>query len=101
MAIPVAVRIPAPRPPASAAAVERPDLILALKGASEPVRQFFLSNMSSRAAKMLVDDMQAMGPVRLRDVDDAQVTLVNLAKDLAGKGEIIISKGGGDEELVY
>ena len=65
------------------------------------MRQFFLSNMSTRAAKMLVDDMQAMGPVRLRDVDDAQVTLVNLAKDLAAKGEIIISKGGGDEELVY
>jgi flagellar motor switch protein FliG len=81
--------------------VDKDKLGIALKGASEPVRQFFLSNMSSRAAKMLVDDMQAMGPVRLRDVDDAQVTLVNLAKDLAGKGEIIISKGGGDEELVY
>jgi flagellar motor switch protein FliG len=81
--------------------VDKDKLAVALKGASEPVRQFFLSNMSSRAAKMLVDDMQAMGPVRLRDVDDAQVTLVNLAKDLAAKGEIIISKGGGDEELVY
>ena len=81
--------------------VDKDKLAVALKGASEPVRQFFLSNMSTRAAKMLVDDMQAMGPVRLRDVDDAQVTLVNLAKDLAAKGEIIISKGGGDEELVY
>jgi flagellar motor switch protein FliG len=81
--------------------VDKDKLAVALKGASEPVRQFFLSNMSTRAAKMLVDDMQAMGPVRLRDVDDAQVTLVNLAKDLAGKGEIVISKGGGDEELVY
>ena len=81
--------------------VDKDKLGIALKGASEPVRQFFLSNMSTRAAKMLVDDMQAMGPVRLRDVDDAQVTLVNLAKDLAAKGEIIISKGGGDEELVY
>jgi flagellar motor switch protein FliG len=81
--------------------VDKDKLGIALKGASEPVRQFFLSNMSTRAAKMLVDDMQAMGPVRLRDVDDAQVTLVNLAKDLAAKGEIVISKGGGDEELVY
>lgn len=81
--------------------VDKDKLAIALKGASEPVRQFFLSNMSSRAAKMLVDDMQAMGPVRLRDVDDAQVTLVNLAKDLAAKGEIVISKGGGDEEPVY
>jgi len=64
------------------------------------VRQFFLGNMSTRAAKMLVEEMQAMGPVRLRDVDDAQVMLVNLAKDLAAKGEIIISKTR-DEELVY
>ncbi len=55
----------------------------------------------SRAAKMLVDDMEAMGPVRLRDVDEAQVLLVNLAKDLAAKGEIIITKSRGDEELVY
>jgi flagellar motor switch protein FliG len=60
-----------------------------------------MTNMSTRAAKMLVDDMQAMGPVRLRDVDDAQVALVNLAKDLAAKGEIVISKQRGDEELVY
>src|SRR5712692_7782404 len=81
--------------------VEKDKLAVALKGATEPVRQFFLSNMSTRAAKMLVDDMQAMGPVRLRDVDEAQVLLVNLAKDLAAKGEIIISKQRGDEELVY
>ena len=80
--------------------VDKDKLGVALKGATEAVRQFFLSNMSTRAAKMLVDDMQAMGPVRLRDVDEAQVLLVNLAKDLAAKGEIIISKSR-DEELVY
>jgi flagellar motor switch protein FliG len=80
--------------------VDKDKLSVALKGASEPVRQFFLSNMSTRAAKMLVDDMQAMGPVRLRDVDEAQVLLVNLAKDLAAKGEIILSKSR-DDELVY
>jgi len=80
--------------------VDKDKLAIALKGASEPVRQFFLSNMSTRAAKMLVDDMQAMGPVRLRDVDEAQVLLVNLAKDLAAKGEIILSKSR-DDELVY
>jgi flagellar motor switch protein FliG len=80
--------------------VDKDKLGVALKGASEPLRQFFLSNMSTRAAKMLVDDMQAMGPVRLRDVDEAQVLLVNLAKDLAAKGEIILSKSR-DEELVY
>ena len=81
--------------------VDKDKLAIALKGATEPVRQFFLGNMSSRAAKMLGDDMGAMGPVRLRDVDDAQGQLVSLAKDLAAKGEIMISKSRGDEELVY
>ena len=80
--------------------VDKDKLAVALKGATETVRQFFLGNMSTRAAKMLLDDMQAMGPVRLRDVDEAQVMLVNLAKDLAAKGEIIVSKSR-DEELVY
>src|ERR1700676_4512481 len=81
--------------------IDKDKLAIALKGASEAVRQFFFSNMSARAAKMLVDDMQAMGPVRLRDVDEAQALLVNLAKDLAAKGEIVISKTRGEEELVY
>ena len=81
--------------------VEKDKLSVALKGATEPVRQFFLSNMSTRAAKMLQDDMQAMGPVRLREVDEAQALLVNQAKDLAAKGEIVISKSRGEEELVY
>jgi flagellar motor switch protein FliG len=81
--------------------IEKDKLAVALKGAAEPVRQFFMNNMSTRAAKMLVDDMGAMGPVRLRDVDEAQVLLVNLAKDLAAKGEIVISKSRGEEELIY
>jgi flagellar motor switch protein FliG len=81
--------------------IDKDKLAIALKGAAEPVRQFFLSNMSTRAAKMLVDDMGAMGPVRLRDVDESQAQLVNLAKDLAAKGEIMISKSRSDEELVY
>src|SRR6186713_3054921 len=80
--------------------VDKDKLGIALKGANDTVRTFFLGNMSTRAAKMLADDMQAMGPVRLRDVDEAQVLLVNLAKDLAAKGEIILSKSR-DEELVY
>src|SRR5206468_3481037 len=67
--------------------VDKEKLGIALKGASEDVKAFFMSNMSSRAAKMLTDDMQAMGPVRLRDVDEAQPLLVNRAKDLAAKGE--------------
>ena len=81
--------------------IDKDKLAIALKGANEAVRQFFFSNMSSRAAKMLVDDMQAMGAVRLRDVDEAQGLLVNIAKDLAAKGEILISKSRGDEELIY
>src|SRR6195256_835875 len=81
--------------------IDKEKLAIALKGANETVRTFFLSSMSSRAGKMLADDMQALGPVRLRDVDDAQGLLVNLAKDLAAKGEIMISKNRNDEELVY
>src|SRR5438552_3804876 len=81
--------------------IDKEKLGVALKSANDTVRQFFMSNMSTRAAKMLVDEMQARGPVRLRDVDEAQALLVNLAKDLAAKGEILISKNRGDEELVY
>ena len=81
--------------------IDKDKLAIALKGANETVRQFFFTNMSSRAAKMLVEDMQAMGPVRLRDVDEAQALLVNVAKDLAGKGEIIIAKSRGEDELIY
>jgi flagellar motor switch protein FliG len=81
--------------------IDKDKLAIALKGATETVRQFFMSNMSTRAAKMLLDDMGAMGPVRLRDVDESQTQLVNLAKDLAAKGEIMISKSRGDEELIY
>jgi flagellar motor switch protein FliG len=81
--------------------IDKDKLAVALKGATDTVREFFFGNMSTRAAKMLVDDMQALGPVRLRDVDEAQGLLVNLAKDLAAKGEIMISKSRGDEELVY
>jgi flagellar motor switch protein FliG len=81
--------------------VDKEKLAIALKGANDAVRQFFFSNMSSRAAKMLSDDMAASGPVRLRDVDEAQSLLVNLAKDLAAKGELMLSKNRADDELVY
>ena len=81
--------------------INKDKLAVALKGANEEVRAFFMKNMSTRAGKMLTDDMDAMGPVRLRDVDEAQVLLVNLAKDLAAKGEIMLAKNRADEELVY
>jgi len=81
---------------------DKDKLGMALKGASEELRNTFLGNMSERAAKLLREDMASMGPVRLRDVDEAQTYMVQLAKDLAARGELIISdsKGGGDE-LVY
>ncbi len=81
-------------------AVDKNDLTLALKGANDSAKELFFSNMSARAAKMARDDMEAMGPVRLSDVDEAQGRLVNTAKDLAARGEIIITKGSADVEMV-
>ncbi len=81
--------------------INKDKLCVALKSANEEVKAFFFGNMSSRAAKLLTDDMAALGPVRLRDVDDAQAQMVNLAKDLAAKGEITLSKNRADDELVY
>jgi flagellar motor switch protein FliG len=81
--------------------IEKDKLPLALKGASETLRDLFLSNMSERASKMLKEDMAAMGPVRLRDVEEAQLAMVMVAKDLAGKGEIMLSDKKGEDELIY
>ncbi|MBV6658772.1 MAG: flagellar motor switch protein FliG [Devosiaceae bacterium] len=76
-------------------------LPIAFKGAAETLRDYFLSNMSTRQAQNIRDEMDILGPVRLREVDEAQMSLVNLAKDLAAKGEMIISKNSGDDEMVY
>ncbi len=81
--------------------VEKDKLPLCLKGASEALRDMFLSNMSERASKMLKEDMAAMGPVRLRDVEEAQLAMVTVAKDLAAKGEIMLSDKKGEDELIY
>jgi flagellar motor switch protein FliG len=80
--------------------VEKDQLPLALKGASEPLRELFFRNLSDRAGKMLRDDIETLGPVKLRDVDEAQAAIVQLAKDLAAQGQIEIGEGK-DEELVY
>ena len=80
--------------------VEKGDLGLALKGGPETLRDLFFSNMSERAGKILREDMEAMGPVRLSEVDEAQLKMVNVAKDLSGRGEIVIADGGEDE-LIY
>ncbi|WP_206740783.1 flagellar motor switch protein FliG [Euryhalocaulis caribicus] len=81
--------------------VEKDQLALALKGASDSLRDLFFSNMSERAAKIMREDMAAMGPVRLKDVDAAQQAMVATAKDLAGRGEIMLADSGGDDELIY
>ncbi len=81
--------------------VEKDKLGLALKGATDGLRDVFFSNMSERAGKILREDMEAMGPVRLKDVDEAQMRMVNVAKDLANKGEIMIAGGNSEDELVY
>ncbi|MDR6626332.1 flagellar motor switch protein FliG [Caulobacter segnis] len=76
-------------------------LALALKGASDKLRDMFFSNMSERAAKIMREDMDSMGPVRLKDVDAAQVGMVQVAKDLAAKGEIMLAGSGSEDELIY
>jgi flagellar motor switch protein FliG len=81
--------------------VDKAKLPMALKGASETLRDLFLNNMSERASKMLREDMAAMGPVRLRDVEEAQMAMVNMAKELAAKGEIVLSDKKGEDELIY
>lgn len=77
--------------------VDKGDLSLAMKGASEELRELVLSNMAERAAKMFRDDMANMGPVRVKDVDAAQNKIVILAKQLADAGEIAIASGDEDE----
>lgn len=80
--------------------IDKDALARALKGAKEEMRDFFLSNMSSRASKNLQDDMEALGPLRMKEVDEAQSSLVQAAKALADAGEIRIVKGQQGEEMV-
>jgi flagellar motor switch protein FliG len=80
--------------------VEKEKLPIALKGASDKIKDLFISNMSERAAKMLREDIAALGPVKLRDVDEAQGAIVNMAKELAAQGQIEIG-GNADDEVVY
>ena len=80
---------------------EKEQLALALKGGSDEIKTLFFTNMSERAGKMMKEDMEAMGAVRLKDVDEAQAGVVQSAKALADSGEIVISGGGDEDELVY
>lgn len=81
--------------------IDKGKLALAMKGASDKLRDLFFSNMSERAGKILKEDMEAMGPVRLRDVDEAQMELVSQAKDLADAGDIMLLDQKDEDELVY
>ena len=81
--------------------VDKDKLTLALKGSSEEVSDVFFKNMSERAGKMMREDMEAMGAVRLKDVDEAQAAIVASAKALADAGEIVMSGGGDEDELVF
>ncbi len=79
-------------------AVDKDKLPLALKGATDTVKDLFFSNMSERAAKIMKEDMASMGPVRLKEVEEAQQYIVNVAKDLESRGEIILAKGNSTED---
>jgi flagellar motor switch protein FliG len=81
--------------------VDKGKLALALKGANDEMRNLFMSNMSERAAKIMREDMGAMGPVKLKDVETAQQELVTVAKGLADRGEIMLAESGGQDELIY
>lgn len=80
--------------------VDNNDLGLALKGANEQVQTTIFNNLSKRLAVMIKEDMEFMGPVRMKDVEEAQQKIVNIIRKLEDSGEIVISRGGGDEIVI-
>lgn len=80
--------------------VENEDLQLALKVANEEVKEVVFKNMSQRMAEAFKDEMEFMGPVRLRDVEEAQTRIVSVIRRLEESGEIVIARGGGDDIIV-
>jgi len=80
--------------------VDNNDLALALKGSNEQVQQAIFNNLSKRLAAMIKEDMEFMGPVRMKDVEEAQQKIVNIIRKLEDSAEIVISRGGGDEIIV-
>ncbi len=80
--------------------VDNNDLGIALKGANEQVQNAIFGNLSKRLATMIKEDMEFMGPVRMKDVEEAQQKIVNIIRKLEDAGEIVISRGGGDEIIV-
>ena len=80
--------------------VENSELAVALKNANEEVQNVVFNNMSTRLVDMIKEDIEYMGPVRLKDVEEAQQKIVNIIRKLEDSGEIVISRGGGDEIIV-
>lgn len=80
--------------------VDNNDLAVALKGSTEQVQNAIFNNLSKRLAAMIKEDMEFMGPVRMKDVEEAQQKIVNIIRKLEDSAEIIISRGGGDEIVV-
>lgn len=80
--------------------VDNSQLAIALKGTTEEVQSLIYNNMSKRLSEMIKEDIEFMGPVRLKDVEEAQQKIVNTIRKLEDAGEIIISRGGGDEIVV-
>lgn len=80
--------------------VDNNDLAIALKGANEEVQNAIFNNLSKRLASMIKEDMEFMGPVRMKDVEEAQQKIVNIIRKLEDSAEIVISRGGGDEIVV-
>jgi flagellar motor switch protein FliG len=80
--------------------VDNNQLAIALKGSTEEVQKVIYGNMSKRLAEMIKEDIEFMGPVRLKDVEEAQQKIVNIIRKLEDAGEIVISRGGGDEIIV-
>ncbi len=80
--------------------VDNNDLALALKGSNEQVQTAIFNNLSKRLAAMIKEDMEFMGPVRMKDVEEAQQKIVNIIRKLEDSAEIVISRGGGDEIIV-
>ena len=80
-------------------AIDKSKLTIALKGASDKVKEVFFSNMSQRASRIIQEELESLGPIRVRDVDESQSEIVNVAKELIAKGEVEIAEDGNDEYI--
>lgn len=80
-------------------AIDKSKLTVALKGSSDKIRDLFLSNMSQRAARIIQEELESLGPIRVREVDESQSEIINVAKELIAKGEIDLAEGESDEYI--